>query len=190
IFHKTSGHPARSNFLSTLSDTLKAFRSRPASTVSKIHSLQAVSLVAAIVIASPIIDPSGDYNDSTLARRSYHSATVLDACAVASNRETYGTSSGTMIRFKAGMEPVTISYHNTHSKRDDDFTTHVTFGDGNINYGDVGASGPDGMIHKLYDSATKAPATLRKSRTRREQQVIRTYPTLKSAYTPLVSTMD
>lgn len=91
-----------------------------------------------------------------MTRRSYHSAKVLDACAGASNCETYESPTGLKIRFVPGTEPGTEAYgaQFAHSKRDGNATdakTYVTYGDTSINYGTAGASGTGGIFHHLYD---------------------------------------
>ncbi|KAI5802763.1 hypothetical protein FPQ18DRAFT_370003 [Pyronema domesticum] len=69
----------------------------------------------------------------------------------APNCETYETDKGTMIRFVAGMEPGSAHHKRMVERATNGDHTHVTFGDGNINYGNIGASG-FGAIHHLYDA--------------------------------------
>jgi hypothetical protein len=56
-----------------------------------------------------------------------------------------------MIRFVAGMEPGSAHHKRMVERATNGDHTHVTFGDGNINYGNTGASG-FGAIHHLYDA--------------------------------------
>ncbi|CCX34893.1 Protein of unknown function [Pyronema omphalodes CBS 100304] len=56
-----------------------------------------------------------------------------------------------MIRFVAGMEPGSAHHKRMVERATNGDHTHVTFGDGNINYGNIGASG-FGAIHHLYDA--------------------------------------
>ena len=56
-----------------------------------------------------------------------------------------------MIRFIPGMEPNSTSTAN-HQKRSEGDITHVSIGDGSLNYGTTGASGVGGAVHHLYDT--------------------------------------
>ncbi|KAL6718669.1 hypothetical protein ACLMJK_002903 [Lecanora helva] len=104
--------------------------------------------------ASPLMENRQYDPNSVVAKRSHYPSKVLVLCESADNCETYESSSGTMIRFKEGMEPGSEAFKamNAHSKRDDGYHTHVTFGDSSINYGDAGASGTGGIFHHLYDT--------------------------------------
>ena len=109
------------------------------------HFLIATVLLAATAAAMPA--SSVPHSKS---RRSLHSSEVLKACDKAHNCETYETERGTMIRFVPGMEPNSTNAH--HHKRADGDVTHVSIGDGKLNYGTTGASGTYGTIHHLYDT--------------------------------------
>lgn len=81
---------------------------------------------------------------------------VLSNCEAAPNCETYDTSQGLMIRFKANMEPGSDDWnsrfpnateHRVLIKRNTQ--THVTFGSTSISYGTTNPC--DALHHCLYD---------------------------------------
>jgi len=121
------------------------------------HGFYILGLFSALVAASPTLPvPSGGDTLADLPPpKTLLSNATLDACAAATNCETYDDPLfGTRIRFVPGMEPGSEHFkrevENAAVDKRNQIETHVTMSDTSISYGHKGPAGPNGVIHNLY----------------------------------------